>query len=117
MPPTTLRGIRTPVIFGNHRDHRDLIEIVELTETSKSKVPPRRSVLSVCSVVDQLSRWPIIVSYSWRFSRGFTMAAHLGVTFTGLRFENPFLLASAPPTESDTNIMRAFDAGWGGVVT
>jgi dihydropyrimidine dehydrogenase (NAD+) subunit PreA len=35
----------------------------------------------------------------------------------GLRLENPFLLASAPPTESDTNIMRAFDAGWGGVVT
>lgn len=45
------------------------------------------------------------------------MAATLGVTFTGLRFENPFMLASAPPTESDSNIMRAFDAGWGGVVT
>src|SRR5436853_4058345 len=41
----------------------------------------------------------------------------LGTTFTGLRFENPFLLASAPPTESESNIMRAFDAGWGGVVT
>jgi dihydropyrimidine dehydrogenase (NAD+) subunit PreA len=41
----------------------------------------------------------------------------LATTFTGLRFENPFLLASAPPTESDSNIMRAFDAGWGGVVT
>jgi dihydropyrimidine dehydrogenase (NAD+) subunit PreA len=39
------------------------------------------------------------------------------VTFTGLRFDNPFLLSSAPPTESDSNIMRAFDAGWGGVVT
>ena len=45
------------------------------------------------------------------------MATNLGVTFTGLRFENPFLLASAPPTESDSNIMRAFGAGWGGVVT
>src|SRR5579872_2718106 len=45
------------------------------------------------------------------------MAPQLAVTFTGLRFENPFLLASAPPTESDSNIMRAFDAGWGGVVT
>ena len=41
----------------------------------------------------------------------------LGTVFTGLRFENPFLLASAPPTESDSNILRAFDAGWGGVVT
>jgi len=45
------------------------------------------------------------------------MATQLDVTFTGLRFSNPFLLASAPPTESDSNIMRAFDAGWGGVVT
>ena len=45
------------------------------------------------------------------------MAAQLGTTFTGLRFDNPFLLSSAPPTESESNIMRAFDAGWGGVVT
>jgi len=45
------------------------------------------------------------------------MASPLAVTFTGLRFPNPFLLSSAPPTESDSNIMRAFDAGWGGVVT
>lgn len=41
----------------------------------------------------------------------------LSVTFTGLRFANPFLLSSAPPTESESNILRAFDAGWGGVVT
>jgi dihydroorotate dehydrogenase len=45
------------------------------------------------------------------------MGAQLATTFTGLRFDNPFLLSSAPPTESDSNIMRAFDAGWGGVVT
>jgi dihydropyrimidine dehydrogenase (NAD+) subunit PreA len=45
------------------------------------------------------------------------MAGQLNVTFAGLRFDNPFLLASAPPTESDSNIIRAFDAGWGGVVT
>jgi dihydroorotate dehydrogenase len=45
------------------------------------------------------------------------MAPQLTTTFTSLRFENPFLLASAPPTESDVNIIRAFDAGWGGVVT
>ena len=45
------------------------------------------------------------------------MAADLSVVFTGLRFENPFLLSSAPPTESDANIMRAFEAGWAGVVT
>ncbi len=45
------------------------------------------------------------------------MSIDLSVKFTGLTFENPFLLSSAPPTESENNIMRAFDAGWGGVVT
>jgi dihydropyrimidine dehydrogenase (NAD+) subunit PreA len=43
--------------------------------------------------------------------------ADLSTEFTGIRFPNPFLLASAPPTESESNIQRAFDAGWGGVVT
>jgi dihydroorotate dehydrogenase len=42
--------------------------------------------------------------------------ADRSVVFTGIKFENPFLLSSAPPTESESNIMRAFDAGWGGVV-
>jgi len=45
------------------------------------------------------------------------MSADLSVEFTGIRFENPFLLSSAPPTESESNILRAFEAGWGGVVT
>jgi dihydropyrimidine dehydrogenase (NAD+) subunit PreA len=45
------------------------------------------------------------------------MGVTLSTTFTGLQFSNPFLLSSAPPTESDNNIMRAFDAGWAGVVT
>ncbi len=43
--------------------------------------------------------------------------ADLSTVFTGIRFPNPFLLASAPPTESESNILRAFEAGWGGVVT
>ena len=42
--------------------------------------------------------------------------ADLSTEFTGIRFANPFLLASAPPTESESNIHRAFEAGWGGVV-
>jgi dihydropyrimidine dehydrogenase (NAD+) subunit PreA len=45
------------------------------------------------------------------------MSIDLSVTFTGIRFENPFLLSSAPPTESESNILRAFEAGWGGIVT
>jgi hypothetical protein len=38
--------------------------------------------------------------------------ADLSTVFTGIRFENPFLLASAPPTESESNIIRAYEAGW-----
>jgi dihydroorotate dehydrogenase len=45
------------------------------------------------------------------------MAIDLSVTFTGIHFENPFMLSSAPPTESESNIMHALEAGWGGVVT
>jgi dihydropyrimidine dehydrogenase (NAD+) subunit PreA len=47
---------------------------------------------------------------------GGPMTPTLSTRFTGIEFENPFLLASAPPTESDSNILRAFEAGWGGVV-
>ncbi|MEO0636906.1 MAG: tRNA-dihydrouridine synthase [Pseudomonadota bacterium] len=41
----------------------------------------------------------------------------LATRFTGLDFVNPFVLASAPPTESKHKIMKAFESGWGGVVT
>lgn len=34
----------------------------------------------------------------------------------GIKSPNPFWLASAPPANSGAQIMRAFDAGWGGAV-
>ena len=37
-------------------------------------------------------------------------------TFAGIPCLNPFWLASAPPTNSGEQVMRAFDAGWGGAV-
>src|SRR6266853_2046205 len=40
----------------------------------------------------------------------------LSVAFAGIRCPNPFWLASAPPTNCGEQIMRAFDAGWGGAV-
>ncbi len=42
--------------------------------------------------------------------------ADLSVTFCGIRSPNPFWLASAPPTNTGDQVMRAFDAGWGGAV-
>ncbi len=43
-------------------------------------------------------------------------APDLAVDFAGIRSPNPFWLASAPPTNCGEQIMRAFDAGWGGAV-
>ena len=42
--------------------------------------------------------------------------ADLRSTFVGVKSPNPFWLASAPPTDKEYNVRRAFQAGWGGVV-
>jgi dihydropyrimidine dehydrogenase (NAD+) subunit PreA len=42
--------------------------------------------------------------------------ANLATDFVGIRSPNPFWLASAPPTDKEYNVRRAFEAGWGGVV-
>jgi len=42
--------------------------------------------------------------------------ADLTTNFLGIRSVNPFWLASAPPTDKEYNVRRAFEAGWGGVV-
>ncbi len=40
----------------------------------------------------------------------------LSIDFAGIKSPNPFWLASAPPTNSGYQVMKAFDAGWGGAV-
>ena len=42
--------------------------------------------------------------------------ADLRSNFIGIKSPNPFWLASAPPTDKEYNVVRAFQAGWGGVV-
>ncbi len=42
--------------------------------------------------------------------------ADLTSNFLGITSPNPFWLASAPPTDKEYNVRRAFEAGWGGVV-
>lgn len=42
--------------------------------------------------------------------------ANLQTNLAGIKSPNPFWLASAPPTNSGYQIMKAFDAGWGGAV-
>ncbi|MBL0042638.1 MAG: NAD-dependent dihydropyrimidine dehydrogenase subunit PreA [Xanthomonadales bacterium] len=42
--------------------------------------------------------------------------ADLSCNFVGVTSPNPFWLASAPPTDKAYNVIRAFEAGWGGVV-
>jgi dihydropyrimidine dehydrogenase (NAD+) subunit PreA len=40
----------------------------------------------------------------------------LSIEFGGVKAPNPFWLASGPPTNSEYQVRRAFDAGWGGAV-
>jgi len=42
--------------------------------------------------------------------------ADLRCNIAGITSVNPFWLASAPPTDKYINVVRAFQAGWGGVV-
>ena len=42
--------------------------------------------------------------------------ASLTTNFLGIHSPNPYWLASAPPTDKAYNVLRAFEAGWGGVV-
>jgi dihydropyrimidine dehydrogenase (NAD+) subunit PreA len=42
--------------------------------------------------------------------------ADLSIDFAGIKSPNPFWLASAPPANTGEQVMRAFDAGWGGAV-
>jgi dihydropyrimidine dehydrogenase (NAD+) subunit PreA len=42
--------------------------------------------------------------------------ADISSNFLGIKSPNPFWLASAPPTDKEINVTRAFEAGWGGVV-
>ncbi|PJN95388.1 NAD-dependent dihydropyrimidine dehydrogenase subunit PreA [Amaricoccus sp. HAR-UPW-R2A-40] len=42
--------------------------------------------------------------------------ADLRTDFVGIKSPNPFWLASAPPTDKEYNVRRAYEAGWGGVV-
>ncbi len=44
------------------------------------------------------------------------MTSTLRTSFLGIDFENPFLLASAPPTALIESIDKAFAMGWGGAV-
>jgi dihydropyrimidine dehydrogenase (NAD+) subunit PreA len=42
--------------------------------------------------------------------------ADISCDIAGVKSPNPFWLASAPPTDKEYNVVRAFEAGWGGVV-
>jgi dihydroorotate dehydrogenase subfamily 1 len=44
------------------------------------------------------------------------MSADLSITVNGMKFENPFVLASGPPGTNARVIGKSFDLGWGGCV-
>ncbi|MBI4055592.1 MAG: NAD-dependent dihydropyrimidine dehydrogenase subunit PreA [Elusimicrobia bacterium] len=53
---------------------------------------------------------------SQKFKKLNKIPVDLSANCAGIESPNPFWLASAPPTNSADQVMRAFDAGWGGAV-
>src|SRR5215468_6073984 len=52
----------------------------------------------------------------WKPHREGGLMPDLSINFCGVRSPNPFWLASGPPANTSYQVMRAFDAGWGGAV-
>src|SRR5947207_7917791 len=52
----------------------------------------------------------------WKLLRGGGLMPDLSINFCGVKSPNPFWLASGPPANTAYQVMRAFDAGWGGAV-
>src|SRR5258708_5199536 len=52
----------------------------------------------------------------WKLPTGGKPMPDLSIDFCGVRSPNPFWLASGPPSNTAYQVMRAFDAGWGGAV-
>ncbi|EPC02314.1 dihydropyrimidine dehydrogenase subunit B [Litchfieldella anticariensis FP35 = DSM 16096] len=50
------------------------------------------------------------------FTDSLVNGVDLSIDFAGIKAPNPFWLASAPPTDKAYNVVRAYEAGWGGVV-
>ena len=44
-------------------------------------------------------------------------SADINVEFCGMEFDNPFILASGPPTRNAEMILRGFEQGWAGAVS
>src|SRR3954451_17035813 len=61
------------------------------------------------------TRWPMESARRWGFW-GACRVADLTTNFAGIKCPNPFWLASGPPANCGDQVMRAFDAGWGGAV-
>jgi hypothetical protein len=53
---------------------------------------------------------------AWASTREQRPMADLSIDMCGIKSPNPFWLASAPPANTGDQVMRAFDAGWGGAV-
>ncbi len=45
-----------------------------------------------------------------------TIPVNLGVEFCGVKFNNPFILSAAPPTDDLDMLKRGLEMGWAGAV-
>lgn len=74
-------------------------------------VPTTPALPMFRSAIDDVSQLPeVLQSY-------LLTQVDLSVEMCGIRFENPYGLASAPPTTSGAMCRRAFEQGWAFILT
>ena len=117
-----------PEALGLKLNQRGEVEVSQLGRTSNPRVfaagdlagGPKTVVAGVAQgkkvaqVVHQTLTGTVGLEPSWR--EGLPSDVSLGVDFCGVHFENPFVLAAAPPSDDLEMVRRAFQAGWAGAV-
>ena len=96
MPNCRRRGRASlrPATASSRRGSREAM-VVEAAEQGKTSRPQHRRLSALGSS---------------------SLMVDLRSNLAGIKSPNPFWLASAPPTNSGYQVMRAFEAGWGGAV-
>jgi len=89
----------------------------KLVSRDQSILQHKETVLLFCFLFQSLHGLPVPKEPSLPKFYTEIDNVELSVEICGLKFENPFGLASAPPTTSAAMIRRGFEAGWGFAVT
>ncbi|XP_046440788.1 dihydropyrimidine dehydrogenase [NADP(+)]-like isoform X2 [Daphnia pulex] len=94
-------------------------DIAGVAETTVESVNDGKTAAWYMHQYIQSSHGSLLISSEPKLPKFYTPIdlVDIGVEMCGLKFPNPFGLASAPPTTTSAMIRRGFEAGWGFALT